>query len=114
MASPQRPKDRDGALSTLDVLIQTLNFAKGACGIPPAQVVFASASALLSMIRLHPTSRRQIATHTTQDTMANDRDYVELGRACGEVCQALDRGLKGKRLDELTQSVLGAVGQLTT
>ena len=46
--------------------------------------------------------------------MTNDRDYVELGRACGEVCQALHRGLKGKRLDQLTQSVLGAVGQLTT
>jgi hypothetical protein len=39
----QRPKGRDGILSTLDVLIQVLNIAKGACGIPPAQVVFGSA-----------------------------------------------------------------------
>ena len=46
--------------------------------------------------------------------MANDQDYVELGRACGDVCQALDRGLKGRQLDELTQSILTAIGQLTT
>ena len=45
--------------------------------------------------------------------MANDLDYVDLGRACGEVCQALDRGLKGTQLDALSQSVLGAVEQLT-
>ena len=45
--------------------------------------------------------------------MANDQDYVDLGRACGEICQALDRGLKGTRLDALSQSVLGAIGQLT-
>ena len=45
--------------------------------------------------------------------MANDMDYVDLGRACGEVCQALDRGLKGTRLDTLSQSVLGAIEQLT-
>lgn len=45
--------------------------------------------------------------------MANDQDYVELGQACGEVCQALDRGLNGRRLDELSRTVLGAIEQLT-
>ena len=46
--------------------------------------------------------------------MANDRDYVDLGLSCAEVCQALDRGLNGRRLDELNKPVLGAIGQLTT
>ena len=46
--------------------------------------------------------------------MTNERDYVELGISCGDICQALDRGLNGRRLDDLSQSVLGAIGKLTT
>ena len=52
MASSQQPKGDDGVLSTLDVFIQALNFAKDTCGIPPAQIAFASASVLLVMIRV--------------------------------------------------------------
>ena len=40
-------------------------------------------------------------------------DYVELGLACAEVCAALDRGLKGKRLGDLNDSVREAIKQLT-
>jgi hypothetical protein len=54
MASSQQPKGRDGVLSALDVLIQALNVAKDACGIPPAQIALGSASALLTMIRVPP------------------------------------------------------------
>ena len=36
--------------------------------------------------------------------MANDQDYLDLGLACGEVCQALDGGLNGRLLDDLSQS----------
>ena len=46
--------------------------------------------------------------------MANERDYVELGLYCADVCKALDRGMNGRRLDELSQSVRDAMGQLTT
>ena len=46
--------------------------------------------------------------------MANDQDYVDLGRACGDICQVLYRRLKGRRVDGLTQSVLDAIGDLTT
>ena len=46
--------------------------------------------------------------------MANELDYIDLGLSCAEVCDALGQGLKGKRLDELDQPVLGAIGQLTT
>ena len=47
----QQKKGRDGILSMLDLVIQTVNLAKDTCGIPPAQVVFGSVSVLLTMIR---------------------------------------------------------------
>jgi hypothetical protein len=46
--------------------------------------------------------------------MANKQDYVELGESCARVCQALDRGLNGKTMNELNTSVLGAIEQLTS
>ena len=46
--------------------------------------------------------------------MANDQDYVDLGRACGDVFQVLNRKSKGRQLDQLNQSVLEAIGELTT
>ena len=51
-ASPQRPKGRDGVLSTLSVTIEALNLAKEVCGITPAKAAFGSVSALLTMIRV--------------------------------------------------------------
>ena len=49
-----------------------------------------------------------------QDTMANKAEYVELGLACADVCRALDRGMNGKKLDDLSQSLFEAIIQLTT
>ena len=46
--------------------------------------------------------------------MANKSDYVELGIACINVCQALDRGMNGRELDDLSQPVREAIVQLTT
>ena len=46
--------------------------------------------------------------------MANRTDYVELGLACAEVCKALDRGMNGRQMNELSQSVFEAIEQLTT
>jgi hypothetical protein len=46
--------------------------------------------------------------------MINYADYVELGLACADVCKALDRGLNGKRLSNLHDSVCEAIMQLTT
>ena len=45
--------------------------------------------------------------------MANKTDYVELGLACANVCKALDRGMNGKKLDDLSHSVREAIEQLT-
>ena len=46
--------------------------------------------------------------------MINEADYVELGLSCADICTALGRGMGGKKLDDLTQSVSEAIGQLTT
>jgi hypothetical protein len=45
--------------------------------------------------------------------MANELDYVDLGLNCADICRALDRGMNGKRLDDLSQSVCEAIAQLT-
>jgi len=44
--------------------------------------------------------------------MLTKLEYVELGLACADVCRALDRGMNGKRLDEIGQSVCKAIEQL--
>jgi len=46
--------------------------------------------------------------------MVNERDCVELGLACAGVCNALNRGMGGKRLDQLNRSVCEAIEELTT
>ena len=46
--------------------------------------------------------------------MANKSDYVDLGLSCANVCEALDRGMNGRKLDDLSQSVREAIAQLTT
>ena len=116
-STSQRPNGRDGVVATLDVFIQVLSLAKDTCGIPPAQIALGSAAVLLTMIRVYfplPCEGRLLtAEYYTQDTMANDQEYIELGRACGDVCQVLHRKLKGKLVNELDQSVLDAIGDLT-
>ena len=46
--------------------------------------------------------------------MINQADYVDLGLACADVCKVLDRGMRGRRMDELGQSVFEAIEHLTT
>ena len=45
--------------------------------------------------------------------MLNKDEYVELGLLCARVCGALDRGMGGKKLGDLSQSVCDAINQLT-
>ena len=49
-----------------------------------------------------------------QDTMTNEQNYVELGLSCADICRALDRGMNGKKLDDLSKSVCDAINQLKT
>jgi hypothetical protein len=51
-ANSQRPKGRDGTLSSLNMAIDALNLAKDVVGIAPAKAAFGSVSALLTMIRV--------------------------------------------------------------
>ena len=111
----QRPKEWEGSVSMLSATIEALNLAKEISSIMPAKVVFGSVSIILTMIRVSfplsflLTGRRP---KCTQDAMINQADYVELGLACAEVCTILDRGLRGKRLNDLNDSVRDAIDQL--
>ena len=55
-----------------------------------------------------------LAKEVSSIPLANKIDYVELGLACADVCIALDRGLNGKMLNDLNNSVCEAINQLTT
>ncbi|KAF9780540.1 hypothetical protein BJ322DRAFT_1145561, partial [Thelephora terrestris] len=90
---------RDRALSSLTASIGALNLAEQDSGIRPAKTVFGSAGVLLDTIR---------------DSAANDQEYVKLGLSCANVCRALDRGLNGRRTEDLSEYLLGAVETLTT
>ena len=46
--------------------------------------------------------------------MESDKDYVKLGLICADVCNALCRGINGRRLDELSPSVVEAIEELTS
>lgn len=48
----QQPKEREGTISALNVLIDALDLAKEIASITPAKAVLGSASILLSMIRV--------------------------------------------------------------
>ncbi|KAF9783177.1 hypothetical protein BJ322DRAFT_140105 [Thelephora terrestris] len=98
-STSQRHDGRDGLSSALDTDIQVITRARDTSGIPPAQDAFDSAGALLTTIR---------------DPMFNKQEYVDLGRLCAGVCRALDRGSKGRRLDEVSPLALEAIGELTT
>ena len=113
---PQRPKNRDGTLSSLNGAIEAMNLAKEISVITPAKAVFGSVSFLLTMIRvryLHHTIGCSKLT-CSQDSMLSKLDFVELGLACADVCRVLDGGVKGRQADELSQSVREAIEQLTT
>ncbi|KAF9791098.1 hypothetical protein BJ322DRAFT_1208324 [Thelephora terrestris] len=96
--SQRSKKSIDGLLSKLNVAIQLLSTAKDVCGVAPAQIALGSACVLLTAIK---------------DTMGNRQDFVRLGLSCADVCETLDRGLYGKRSDELSESVHKAIGKLT-
>ena len=116
LSKSQRQKGPKDVHSTLGAAIRHLNHAKDTCGIPQAQGAFGSVSDLLSVagVRSPLFCDGKPLVHVCQDPAAYKQDYVALGLFCADACKALDRGLNGRRLDELSQSVLGAIEQLTT
>ena len=116
-AKSQRPKEREGVVSALNAAIEAMNLAKEISSVTPAKAVFGSVGIILTMIRVGfllfflLTCRR---LKWAQDAMANQADYVDLGLVCADVCTALDRGLSGKKLNDLNDSVCEAIKRLTT
>ena len=51
-AESQQPKEREGAISVLDAVIEALNLAKEISSITPAKAVFGSVSVILTMIKV--------------------------------------------------------------
>ena len=45
--------------------------------------------------------------------MISKADYVELGLTCADICEVLNRGMNGRRVDQLSQTVLEAIEELT-
>jgi len=115
--NPQRHKGGGGALSSLNVAIEAINIAKEAVDIAPVKAAFGIVSVLLTMVRVRfllICGIMGLGFTRIQDSMINERDYVELGLSCADICRALDRGMNGKKLDDLSQSVCEAINQLTT
>ena len=46
--------------------------------------------------------------------MGNEIDYIELGLKCAEVCEALDRGMSGKKPEDFSPSAREAIARLKT
>ena len=46
--------------------------------------------------------------------MIKEPDCIELGLTCAKTCQTLDRGIAGRRQEQLSQSVLEAIERLRT
>lgn len=113
----QRQKRRDTTLSSLNAAIEVLHIAKDMLSMTPAKATLGSVTVILTMIRvsfiLLQRCSRLLAETNLQDSMVNEGDYVDLGLACADVCKALDRGMNGRRVDQLSQSVFEAIGQLT-
>jgi hypothetical protein len=100
----QQPKERDGALTTLNVAIEALNLLKEISSVTPAKAVVGAVGVLLAMIRVNLFLFRiyELLIHTfIQDSMVNDQDYVELGLSCAILCRVLDGGMDGRKLKDL-------------
>ena len=113
---PQSPKDQDHWVSALSTAIEGFNLAKEVVNIAPAKVAFGSVAIILAMIRVRSDCPQSFVSTLSQaqDSKLNDEDYIKLGIACADVCIALSRGLKGRHLADLNQSVFEAIAQLTT
>ena len=93
---PQQPNVQDEVLSNLNATIGDLNLARDTVDGIPARDVFASASLLVTMIRVGflPTHVGRFLAGAAYDLMIRRSDCTELGLFCADVCRALDRGIR--------------------
>ncbi|KAF9792081.1 hypothetical protein BJ322DRAFT_1215335 [Thelephora terrestris] len=94
-----KPKEWDGAVSTVDLFIEVFNLAKELSSVTPARAVFGSVAVILTTIKV---------------SLANRQDCIELGQTCVEICCVLDRGTKGKGAEHLNQLVRDAINRART
>lgn len=112
-SQPQSPDSQDHLVSALSTAIEGFNLAKEV--MTPAKAAFGSVSVILTMIRVRSNRPQSFISKLkhVQGSMLNEEDYIRLGIACADVCIALSRGMNGKRLADLNQSVSEAIVQLT-
>ena len=105
----------DSVLLSINAAINTLDLARNTTGVESVKDAFGSAGLLLTTIRVRfPSSGPcwAVADRCTQDSVIEEKDCVELGLTCSEVCQALDRGINGRRQEQLSQPVIEAIERL--
>ena len=114
-SKPQKSNDRDHLTSALSTAIEGFNLAKEVINITPAKAAFGSVTIILTMIRVRssPLQSPLTALKYAQDSRLNEEEYIKLRIACAEVCITLSRGMNGKYLEDLNQSVSEAIVQLT-
>ena len=114
-ANSRQQKRQDSVRPLLNAAIEAMNLAKEISSATPAKAIFGSVGVLLTMImvRFESFPMKHSRFTDNQDSMANKSDYVELGLTCADVCKALNRGMNGKKLDDLSQPVREAIEQLT-
>ena len=112
----QQQKERKGANSALNAAIEAMDLAKRLTTVAPARDVFGTVSFALKMLRVSSFCLFSIACRLecAQDSIIDEADYVELGLACANVCTALNRGLNGRSLKDLSGYVCETIAQLTT
>ena len=115
-AKSQQPKGHGRILSALNVAIEGLNLMKELSSPTPAYAIIGTITILLIMMRVGFLRSVFVgqSSQPIQDSKVNRTDYIELGLACADICTALDRGMEGRRADQLSGSVLEAIEQLTT
>ena len=106
------PPDHDS--SRLDLAIESMNLAKDSPNVKaiPAKALFASAGALLTMIRVRFLfCDGEFGLTCEQDS--NSANYFQLGLACADMCSHLKRMIGEVELENLIWSSRQAIGGLT-
>ena len=97
---------RDDGLLHLCLMIEHINLSKSEIS-GPLEVFFSSTNTLLTMIRVSSFYSATSSKFTySQDSMAHERDYIELGLSCGGICDALERWVRQEGLNDTVRNVM--------
>ena len=103
---------REAALSELYKLIEHMHLPKRSSNAALLSPFFSTIVSLLMMIRVSCLYSATSSKFTySQDSMAHEKDYIMLGCFWGGVCNALERRVDEKGLDDTARNVMN---RLTT